>query len=547
MSSLETVLNLLDYAATPSAVPTDAAQESPVALSIPATAKIRLNGDRLEQSVNGGQWLPLTAGGDGTTIPETIEMAGTGLEVTNRNSGQPLRIIGTTSLQTISAGSNSGAAGVGTTTTSLVKPTGASNWTSSDLVGLWLEITGGPGYIADGDNLRPIVANSTTAITVAAVSNMAAGTTFRIAAVDQTVDWIDASSPIGILLTNCRSSIELYALNFKDTNVLTSLISAENCSDLYIHGCEFGQNLSSPAVEITDCDRVRIDHCFMWGGADADITGTSRLTVTNPYLLGAGVLGIEDCFVVRVVDGISLSSVSTSLSLVNCMIADVGFKADSAGDTPVYLEGVQRFQVSGNGLTGTNAGADYGVEVATSGRYNFAGATIAGAGEILFIGNPETWSILSGTDYGIATEHATAAFANANYNKSHHYGNELHFGEQQFSARALFYGVVNPSQITGVTATGTATGDAYVIPQQQFVRVDTTPANSGVRIYSPAVAAVPGPEIFIINKGANTLKVYPPTGGQIDGGGADVAYSLSAGAKKRFVCISDNRLLWESY
>mgnify|MGYP000269942072 CR=1 FL=1 len=52
---------------------------------------------------------------------------------------------------------------------------------------------------------------------------------------------------------------------------------------------------------------------------------------------------------------------------------------------------------------------------------------------------------------------------------------------EELNAGVLEYGFVHPSQLTGVTATGTTSADAYVIPQQRFVRVDTTPSGTGVR------------------------------------------------------------------
>lgn len=471
----------------------------------------------------------------------------TGLSISGREPGATLRIAGTTSLASLTTGLNTGTAGSGTTSTSVAKPTGSANWTASNLVGKWFKRTGGGGYVSGGDNLRPIQANTTSTLAIATMSGVDNTTTFDIVTLGTTFDRVSSSDLVGIRLAGNLGPVEISGVDFSTAHTLDSLIDIADCVDVRVIACKFAQNLSAPSVNIARCTRVRVEHCQLQSSADIVIDTCQYVTIRDCVNSAGGVVQVSNALSVDVIGLKATSAPSTVLAITNALVATAEVNASSGGATPIYLESVGQFSTSGTGLVGTS-NTGYGVEVATSGRYNFAGATITGgSGDVLFMANAETWTDLSGTDYGIATEHASAAFANANYNKSHHYGNELHLGEQQFSARVLFYGVFNPSQITGVTAAGTTTSDAYVIPQQQFVRVDTCASGAGIRIYSPAVAAVPGPEVFVVNKGANTLKVYPPTGGTIDGAGTNVAYSLASGSKKRFVCISDDRLAWESY
>lgn len=75
----------------------------------------------------------------------------------------------------------------------------------------------------------------------------------------------------------------------------------------------------------------------------------------------------------------------------------------------------------------------------------------------------------------------------------------------------------------GVTATGTnSQTNSYAI-QYENTYVSTAGANSGVRL--PANTA-PGDEFFVYNGGASTMHVYPPTGGNINGGSTNAAYDL---------------------
>lgn len=87
----------------------------------------------------------------------------------------------------------------------------------------------------------------------------------------------------------------------------------------------------------------------------------------------------------------------------------------------------------------------------------------------------------------------------------------------------LIGGVLGFTTETGITATGTVQADAYPLSTEWAV-VTTAPANSGVLIngFGAGVATT------VFNRGANTLKVYPPSGSQIDALGIDVAYSLAA-------------------
>jgi len=84
---------------------------------------------------------------------------------------------------------------------------------------------------------------------------------------------------------------------------------------------------------------------------------------------------------------------------------------------------------------------------------------------------------------------------------------------------------------TGVAAAGTTQAAATLLPAR-FNQISTAAANSGVRL--PSGVRSSG-MVRARNDGANTVKVYPPVGGKINGGTANAAVTLAAGAAAVYV------------
>lgn len=77
---------------------------------------------------------------------------------------------------------------------------------------------------------------------------------------------------------------------------------------------------------------------------------------------------------------------------------------------------------------------------------------------------------------------------------------------------------------SAITAAGTTIADATALTGGINL-VTTTPSNSGV--YLPNLRG-PGAVVVVVNNGANTLKVYPPSSsGSINAGSAGAAVSLA--------------------
>lgn len=91
-----------------------------------------------------------------------------------------------------------------------------------------------------------------------------------------------------------------------------------------------------------------------------------------------------------------------------------------------------------------------------------------------------------------------------------------------YQAAGFFY----QSHASGLTATGTGTGTALGLTAN-VNQVATVAAGTGVRLPNQSFY---GGDLVVINDGANTLKVYPTTGGSIDSLGTNVGYDLPAGS-----------------
>lgn len=96
-----------------------------------------------------------------------------------------------------------------------------------------------------------------------------------------------------------------------------------------------------------------------------------------------------------------------------------------------------------------------------------------------------------------------------------------------------FYPYLNNSFSNGLTATGSNQGNALKLTSQ-INEVTSTPASTGVIL--PLTSG--GSKVTVVNYGGLALNVYPPSGGQINGLGANNPYSLSNNTKSTFDSVS---------
>lgn len=94
---------------------------------------------------------------------------------------------------------------------------------------------------------------------------------------------------------------------------------------------------------------------------------------------------------------------------------------------------------------------------------------------------------------------------------------------------------------TGLTATGSGQSTALALPTD-FNVFTTVASSTGAQLPWGVDGTTVGPvqladEITVVNHGANTLSVYPQTGGKIANGSANAAFSVAATKTAYFTYI----------
>lgn len=93
-------------------------------------------------------------------------------------------------------------------------------------------------------------------------------------------------------------------------------------------------------------------------------------------------------------------------------------------------------------------------------------------------------------------------------------------------------GLLALNTASAVSAAGTTAATATVITAQHTI-VTSVAVGTGVRL---PTSIDPGVELLIVNRGANTLTVYPASGAQIEAYGADAPVGIAVGGQATFRC-----------
>lgn len=458
-----------------------------------------------------------------------------GLNFDGRPPGTTLTITGAFSLASIT-GYNSGTAGTGTSATSLAKPAGGTNWTASALPGYLLAaVVGGVTYY------RQILSNTTTTLAISSIPGLDNTCTFQILNYGSQIDRISSTDLIAIRASSCFGKVEIIGLDFSTAHTLDGLIELIDCADVKVEACKLSQNLTNPALSITRCSKVQVNHCRLTSSSDVVITGADSVSMTGCVNAAGGVIDISDCRQADVIGLTADSAPSRVLSMTRVNSATAEVAASNGGATPVYLDSCNHFRVSGGCLTGSgNTG--YGIEIANSGEYTLTGSSITGTtGDVYFAGGNRTWALHFGSSYGRVATAISNAVAQVSVTMTIFYGNYLFDGDTNFSSRVLTYGILNPAQMTGVVAAGTSASDAYQLPGGVFYRIETCPSGAGVKLHN--AAALPGPGIDIYNATGTTAHVYP-TSGTINGA---ASVTVAGGALLKLQIVDSTYDTWLSY
>lgn len=445
------------------------------------------------------------------------------------SSSTALRVFGAVELASVATGVNKGMAGVGTTTTSLVKPTGAVDWTAAELEdrGVYVRLVAGGGAPTDGSEVfAEVLSNTTTAITVNAVPGMDATTRFQLVTMATVVDQISAAVKIGIRALACGVPLEIYGLSFTNVNGLDSLIAATDGASVKMSGININANTANPAVYIQRCNNVEISSCYLTSAGDIEIEQCNSALVTSCDANGGGQVLLEDCLVGKILKHTAVDSPSRVASWVRCNYGQGEVTANDSLATPIYIESCNTFDAAGTLLVGTNADAPYGIEVARAGNLSLVGCTIAGTADVLFQGDPVTWAQLSSPSYGVVQKYAGSAVATVGQTKALVRGNYAFEGDLNLGGRFLTFGYCNiAANATAITLTGTDSIDmsdgrvngAPATTEAPRGCLDVICNSATAQAILPDNEAIAGGYGWILNHGSQALPIVPPSGGAIIG------------------------------
>lgn len=96
-----------------------------------------------------------------------------------------------------------------------------------------------------------------------------------------------------------------------------------------------------------------------------------------------------------------------------------------------------------------------------------------------------------------------------------------------------------PTQIT-ITAAGTTTSDATVFNSQNKVIIISATGSDGIRFPDNTPLNTP---FWFFNASGSTGKVYPPTGGAINGGSTDAGLSITTLKTALMIRTSTTRVI----
>jgi hypothetical protein len=464
-------------------------------------------------------------------------------------------VVGALIAASVSSGAQSGTAGSGTSATSLVKPSGAGNWTAGDLVGKFLVVTSGGGASSNNNRptIRPIKANTTTTITVDFVAGMDSSTHFAIDVPGTTITARSGGDQC-VLVANNLAPIVLRHLKFTGSS-LANLVRSVGNTKVVLEGCLFdATSLLSTVYSERDGTFV-VRNCVLTNGTSVEVKYCSQLAnIENVWENSAGGILVEKSAYGLVTKLDSVSAAGYALKAVELHSLDAEVVANASGGNAVVLDSVANFTAVGSNLLTGAGNTGYGLQIDRTGKYTLVGCTISGTvGDVLFLSNPCPWSWFTtypGNVEQFAAQATAQAAAPPSTAKTYKLGQYVFAGAQvEFGGRVLQYGYNNvSSNLKSISATGTNYATAYPLepPNSQneaarsFAEVGgigndgTGTVAAGTGVILPSGCAIGGALVVVKNSGANTLTVYAPTPGTIDGapsttiapGGVKIFFSL---------------------
>lgn len=424
-------------------------------------------------------------------------------------------------------GPTGGAAGVGTTTTTCVIPTGSNpNWSSDTLRGYFIKVASSDSALP---YIRPIKSKTNTTFTWdTAIPGFASGTAFTIVKAGTSLA-TGASTflgfNVGAVVTYNTSPVRtLFAA--PATSLDYGVYSTGNQLSEW-HGAQLKNSANYQTFYSTgDLYSMLNDSYTNAGNTIQQYGGTAELTNVvsdGGYFL---ITGVNSALVTG--DATSVTA-GVPLTVKRCNNLLVGFNAPSnTASSAVAFDACTCVTLQGVGLTGGSNSA-YGVEVSNGGQYNLTGATMTGAsGNFTIDGSTsalQTWTNLASNQaisrYGGGTMliggSSTAEqicldgfrIGGANF--------DVDVAQEQHGGRVINYGYFHTAagaSFDGLTA-HSGGGQGSATPCGLGLTVFTVCAGGGDSAILNA-GVIGGMIQIVTNLGAANLSVYAPSGGKMN-------------------------------
>lgn len=478
---------------------------------------------------------------DDVTVP--------GFKVNGYSGPFTVSVLGAMKAVVPTTGVASGAAGVGTTTTSVVKPTGAANWTAGNLVGKLVKFPVTNGSPSDVPICRVIMANTTTTLTIGALSGVAAGAAFEIVEPATEVTLPSTPAPkYGLEITDNTARAVVSGFRFTSAAVASAIYARRNSSVKFVN-CVFAGATTDSSVNCDENFAVTLEDCVFLTATSAAIDHSNRVSMNRCYQDTSFGLLVDNSHTVQAVDNVSVDCAGYAMYLRGINSATIGLSASDGAASALVLEAVNYSTLSGS-ITGTgNVG--YGLEVSKGGTHALNGATITGTlGDFSVDGLSHasvTWA--ASASYGAVSRWGTTILVSGSSNIRQELDTlrvEGNFdvpasalvsgtgGTLQLGGRQINYGLFHLDQDDGITAFAGG-GQASATALGFGANVVTVCATNGDSVKLTSAAAIGGTLVFVKNLGAASCNVFPPVGGAINALADDTAFAVAAGSSATFI------------
>jgi hypothetical protein len=461
--------------------------------------------------------------------------AWTGYNLSGFQGGGDVLLKFATSAPTLT-GPTSGAAGVGTTTTTINLPTGSgTNWATDTLRGLYVTVASSDASIP---TIRPIKSKTNTSFTFDAIPGVASGTAFNIVKTNTTL-----GAGASTYLTYNVGGV--YTYNSAPVRTLFAAPAAGLDYGLYStgnalidhHGLALKNTVTYQSVYCNADLYSTLNDSYMNAGSFLMQNGT---TEELQNLVADGGIGMVSGCNSAIIQA-DMQSITSGIPLTvrRCNNVLIGFNgASNTAAAALLLDSCTSMTMQNAGLTGS-ANSAYGAEFTNGGQYNCSGATITGAsGDFTIDGSvsaSQTWA-------NLATYKAMSRYGAGTLLLGGSTGAELYIlesllvagnnfdisnAQEQHGGRVINYGYFHFAAVDGLTAHvggGQGSATACGLGVSVFTNVasdhDSCILNNGV---------IGGMVQMVANLSTKILDVYPPSGGTINSLTANTVYAMAAG------------------